>query len=73
MKLCKDCKHIDESPFGTLTYCTRVVGTNLLDGSPESVDNYSNYERSAGWLASRLFNLCGKEGRFFEEKDNANI
>lgn len=69
MKLCKDCKHIGESPFGNLTYCTRVVGINLLDGSPEYVENYCTNERSAGWLTSRLNNLCGKEGRFYEEKE----
>ena len=69
MKLCKDCKHIGKSPLGTLNHCMRVVGTSVLDGSDKYVDEYCSIERSTGWLLSRLFNFCGKEGRFYEEKE----
>jgi hypothetical protein len=70
MKLCKDCKHIGKSPFGAITYCTRVVGTGLLDGGPKCVDQHCEIERRDGWFWSRVFKSCGEEGRFFEEKES---
>lgn len=69
MKLCKDCKHLGRSPVGNLNHCQRIIGTNLLDGGNKYVDEYCSIERSTGWLASRLFNYCGKEGRFFDSKE----
>lgn len=72
MKLCKDCKHLGKSPWGSMDHCKRGTGVNLRDGSQKCVDICCESERSTGWLASTIFGFCGKEGRFFEEKDDAN-
>lgn len=69
MKLCKDCKHIGKSPFGTLTYCHRPIDIDVVSGDANIVGNYCSVERSVAWLNARVFKMCGKEGRYFEEKE----
>jgi len=67
MKLCKDCKFIGYSALGTLNRCQRPIGTDLVTGDILCVDRYCSTERSTDWIESRLFRMCGKEGRYFKE------
>lgn len=77
MKLCKDCKHYEDSSgsrgtqYTTVHLCLRRIRPhNMVTGEPRgSVNNNCIIEREAGWLYARLENLCGREARFFEPKE----
>lgn len=68
MKLCKECRHFCE---GLAFLCSRKAkdvvsrqtGITCRDGYESA-----NIERFGGWITSRLFGLCGEEGRFWESK-----
>jgi hypothetical protein len=81
MKLCIDCKHYDERGRKTALnhetcthpknlfrkgYVSLVSGKSIapIFGS-SAIEN-----RMTGIVASRLFGMCGKEGRRFEPKES---
>lgn len=70
MKFCKDCKHYDYLVVNGQSYCTRrvrVVGKSIVDGSDiisTHLERHCHVERES-WLPW----YCGKNGRYFEEKE----
>lgn len=68
MKLCKDCKYLGHSYFGSLTFCMRPAGIDVISGDVQPIDKYCSNERSDNWLAARFYGSCGKEARYFKEK-----
>jgi hypothetical protein len=81
MKLCIDCKHYDERGRKTALnhetcthpknlfmkgYTSRVTGRPI----PPVFGSSAVENRKAGPIESRLFGLCGKEGRRFEPKES---
>ena len=65
MNICRDCKHSKG------LYCTKKGYTCRITGTVHNPPCTS--ERSGGKILSRLFGLCGKEGRFFEETLSARL
>lgn len=64
---CKDCEHIGSSKLTrNMNMCKRPIGTDIIDGSTLALDVYCRGERSTNWFESRIFGMCGKEGRYFE-------
>lgn len=64
MKFCKDCKHHIKSK---IDWCN---AKNYIN--PDAVNDLSRiceYQRNSGWLVSRVERKCGREGRFFEQKE----
>jgi hypothetical protein len=67
MKLCKDCKYIEESYWDECLH-PKNLETDYSTGrlkrkwSPRS-------QRSSGWLETRLLNWCGREARWFEPRE----
>lgn len=74
MKFCKDCKHYHEIIVGThvaARLCKRRTPSHDLVTGAQMPDRYDcHFERAYGWSFSRLENLCGREGRFFEPKED---
>ena len=77
MKLCKDCKHHKDlsgsrgTQYTTVHLCLRRIQPHdLITGEPFGAKNNCILEREGGWLYARLENLCGREGRFFEPKQD---
>jgi len=60
MKLCKDCKHFDNSKL--LSECNRPMGISLVTGEPKFRKILAETER---WLEATG---CGTEARYFESK-----
>lgn len=78
MKLCTDCRHHFKRPIFRPEFelffdeCHRkppARRTSIVNGKIET-DEYDLCEavRQFGWIESRLFGHCGKEGRFFEPR-----
>lgn len=67
MKYCKDCKHYFIGSRSGYSFCNRK---NVIDkGTVNDFSNLCAIERGYGWLLTRLENLCGREGRFYEPKE----
>ena len=62
MKLCKDCKHFDNTKLGM--ECVRPLGISLVTGEPKFRKILAETER--GLEATG----CGTEARYFESKQN---
>jgi hypothetical protein len=60
MKLCKDCKHFDNSKL--LFVCKRPMGLSLVTGEPKYRNISAETERSLESTG------CGTEARYFESK-----
>lgn len=74
-KLCINC-NLHRKDFKIRSHvCIRNVkyDYSLVDGHC-SLNNclYCDEERQYNKLLARLFNTCGKEGRFFVKKDNVD-
>lgn len=65
MKYCKDCKHHVRGV--ALNWCNRK---NAVD--KDAINHLSSscqVERSYNFLRTRIFDGCGREGRFYEPKE----
>ena len=60
MKLCKDCKHFDNSKL--LSECVRPMGISLVTGEPKFRKMSAETERSLDATG------CGTDARYFEIK-----
>jgi hypothetical protein len=60
MKLCKDCKHFDNSKL--LVECRRPLGISLVTGEPKYRNISAETERGLESTG------CGTEARYFESK-----
>ena len=73
MSYCIDCTHhrrVKDSTNAVVHLCIRRQLKHCLVTRTRFIYRHDcDYERSYGWLISRLENLCGREGRFFEPKD----
>jgi hypothetical protein len=80
LKKCEDCrwvrrglvKDLDHDAFWKCGRTNKIeYSTNALTGkvTENSHANYCRVERSYGWLVSRIFFECGKEGRYFEKNE----
>jgi hypothetical protein len=71
MGYCVDCKNVLLED-GRSPRCKQAVISkiSLVTGKADewSSEYYCSFQREHDWLASRLFNRCGKEGRWFEKK-----
>lgn len=68
-KFCKDCKHsklmlVDNE---SVLCCDRIK--DKVDGEPEYT---CHGQRNMGFIAATLYGLCGKSGRFYEQKEEQN-
>ena len=61
MKLCKDCKHFDNSKLGL--ECKRPMGISLVTGEPKFRKMAAETERSLDATG------CGTQAKYFEVKD----
>jgi hypothetical protein len=61
MKLCKDCKHFDNSKLGL--ECKRPMGISLVTGLPKFRKMAAEAERSFDATG------CGTQAKYFEVKD----
>jgi len=61
MKLCKDCKHFDNSKLGM--ECKRPMGISLVTGLPKFRKMSAEAERSFDATG------CGTQAKYFEIKD----
>ena len=61
MKLCKDCKHFDNSKLGL--ECKRPMGISLVTGLPKFRKTPAELERTLNTTG------CGVDARYFEVKD----
>lgn len=66
-KLCIDCQHCVNNPIGP--DCIRPgLGMDPVTG--EQASKSCSFQRTGGWLLARLSPYtCGKEGRFWEKKE----
>lgn len=62
MKLCKDCKHFDNSKLGL--ECVRPLGISLVTGEPKFRKMSAETERSLEATG------CGTQAKYFELKSN---
>jgi hypothetical protein len=62
MKLCKDCKHFDNSNL--LSECKRPMGTSLVTGEPKFRKTPAELERTLEATG------CGTQARYFEVQSN---
>ena len=69
-KLCKDCKHFAGQvwPNHDCLYKAHTEVLDLIGGSAAIYGRYCYIERRQGVISTRLFNHCGKEGRWWEAK-----
>ena len=66
MKLCKDCKHYNES--GRCDH-PKNFKPSLITGEKERIGfKYADRQRKQSWLDALVFGGCGKRGRRFEPK-----
>jgi len=61
MKLCKDCKHFDNSKLGL--ECKRPMGISLVTGLPKFRKTPAELERTLESTG------CGTQAKYFEVKD----
>ena len=61
MKLCKDCKHFDNSKL--LSDCKRPMGISLVTGEPKFRKILAETERGLDATG------CGTDAKYFEVKD----
>jgi hypothetical protein len=61
MKLCKDCKHFDNSKLGL--ECKRPMGISLVTGLPKFRKTPAELERTLNTTG------CGTDAKYFEIKD----
>ena len=61
MKLCKDCKHFDNSKLGL--ECKRPMGISLVTGLPKFRKMSAETERGLDATG------CGTQAKYFEVKD----
>lgn len=53
----------------------RYVSTDIVTGVEKEIFDHRrecSWQRIDGWLFCRLSKTCGREGRFFKEKENKN-
>ena len=62
MKLCKDCKHFDNTKL--LSECKRPMGISLVTGEPKFRKTPAELERTLNTTG------CGSVGKFFEVQSN---
>ena len=62
MKLCKDCKHFDNTKL--LSECKRPMGISLVTGEPKFRKILAETERGLDATG------CGTEAKYFEVKTN---
>lgn len=60
---CRACVHGIKDTISEILVCTR---TNDRTGEPISDNITCDYQRSTGWLATKIKGTCGKEGQYFE-------
>ncbi len=61
MKLCKDCKHFDNTKL--LVECKRPIGISLVTGEPKFRKITAEHERELDVTG------CGIDAKYFEVKD----
>ena len=61
MKLCKNCKHFDNSKLGL--ECKRPMGISLVTGEPKFREMAAEIERKLDATG------CGTQAKYFEVKD----
>jgi len=61
MKLCKDCKHFDNTKL--LVECKRPMGISLVTGEPKFRKTPAELERTLNTTG------CGTQAKYFEIKD----
>ncbi|CAB4147214.1 hypothetical protein UFOVP1614_4 [uncultured Caudovirales phage] len=61
MKLCKDCKHFDNTKL--LVECKRPIGISLVTGEPKFRKITAEHERELDVTG------CGTQAKYFEIKD----
>jgi len=61
MKLCKDCKHFDNTKLGM--ECARPMGISLVTGEPKFRKTPAELERTLDATG------CGIDAKYFEVKD----
>jgi hypothetical protein len=73
-KICADCIYFDRFPLSAdLSRCTRPVGVSPISGEPSPHKwKFCSSQRDDSWFWSRVFNTCGKGGRFFKERKFAS-
>lgn len=78
MKICKNCKHYREyvhthdHDYKNYNRCVRDAGpgkTNLINGFHHP-DPGKSCKKERGFLSRFLKGRCGKEGRYYEEKES---
>ena len=62
MKLCKDCKHFDNTKLGM--ECARPMGVSLVTGEPKFRKMFAETERSLDATG------CGTQAKYFEVQSN---
>ena len=83
LKNCENCVWVKRGLVKDLDhdYFWKCGRTNNLEYSTNPVTgkvtekthaNYCKVERSYGWVVSRLFFQCGREGRYFEQNELDN-
>lgn len=75
MKFCKDCKHSFDLE-STFPKCKapenfQVKTEYLVSGDRTNCFRwmYCETQRKSGWLEARIDNSCGREGRWFEPRN----
>jgi hypothetical protein len=79
MKLCKNCRHYDANAAwknGVKSTCTspknvrRQASVNPVTGEPTPARYHASAAtmRSYGVIMARLDGMCGKSGRWFQQK-----
>lgn len=70
VKLCINCHHCDAFvPILPRCRCPQNDAGDVVTGEYTARWNMCDTHRTVGWLESRVFGLCGKEGRWFQGKD----
>lgn len=65
IKLCINCKNY--CGVSGIHTCTRTLKKIDLVTGKSQIETYTcYYQRMCGYIDARLFNKCGKEGRFFQ-------
>ena len=72
LKFCKDCRFFyDDEDLNDICHhkSNIIFDHDLVNSIDQDYESYSCQDiRAYGWLTGRMFNKCGKEGRFFEAK-----
>ena len=62
---CRECKFFEKGSDGLL-FCRRP---HPLTGERYVISKWCQSERQGGKFIAKIFNKCGREGRFFEPND----